>query len=185
MEKYTHIRAAHIRIITHRWTRYDVDGEPHPHSFLRDGTETHNVEVSVREGSGVSIRSGIQGLSVLKSTGSAFHGFYRDEFTTLKETWDRILSTDVDANWDWRRFTGLEDIKKDLHRFEQAWENARNITLKTFALDDSASVQATMYKMAEQILAVTPEVIHVEYSLPNKHFFEIGKLSLHYRFYNV
>lgn len=113
MEKYEHIQAAYIKIITHRWTRYNVDGEPHPHSFLRDGTETRNVEVTVRD-SGISIRSGIQGLSVLKSTGSAFHGFHRDEFTTLKETWDRVLSTDVDANWDWRMFSGLEDVKKDL-----------------------------------------------------------------------
>ncbi|KAF8451309.1 hypothetical protein BGX38DRAFT_1091918 [Terfezia claveryi] len=173
VEKYKHIHAAHIKISTHRWTRYDVNGKPHPHSFLRDGTETRNVEVTVREGSGISIRSGIQGLSVLKSTGSAFHGFYKDEFTTLKETWDRVLSTDVDANWDWRNFAGLEDVKKGLPLFDKAWENVRNITLKTFALDDSASVQATMYKMAEQILAVIPEVNHVEYSLPNKHFFEI------------
>lgn len=173
VEKYEHIHAAHIKVITHRWTRYDVDGKPHPHSFLRDGTETRNVEVTVKEGSGISIRSGIQGLSVLKSTGSAFHGFHKDEFTTLKETWDRVLSTDVDANWDWRMFSGLEDVEKDLPRFDRAWENARNITLKTFALDDSASVQATMYKMAEKILAVTPEVSYVVYSLPNKHFFEI------------
>ncbi|KAF8427876.1 hypothetical protein EV426DRAFT_372499 [Tirmania nivea] len=178
VKEYKHIHAAHIKIITHRWARYDVDGKLHPHSFLRDGTKTRNVEATVREGSGISIRSGIQGLSVLKSTGSAFHGFYKDEFTTLKETWDRILSTDVDANWDWRMFAGLEDVKKELPRFDEAWENARNITLKTFALDDSASVQATMYKMAEQILDVTPEVSHVEYSLPNKHFFEID-LSWH------
>lgn len=178
VETYKHIHAAHIKIITHRWTRYNVDGEPHPHSFLRDGTETRNVEVTVREGTGILIRSGIQGLSVLKSTGSAFHGFHRDEFTTLKETWDRILSTDVDANWEWRIFSGLEGVKKNLPRFDKAWEDSRNITLKTFALDDSASVQATMYKMAEQILAVTPEVSHVEYSLPNKHYFEID-LSWH------
>lgn len=176
MDKYKHIHATHIKIITHRWTRYDVDGKPHPHSFLRDGTETRIVEVTVRRGSGISIRSGIQGLSVLKSTGSAFHGYYRDEFTTLKETWDRILSTDVDASWDWRMFAGLEDVKKDLPRFDKAWKDARDITLKTFALDDSASVQATMYKMAEQILAVALEVSHAEYSLPNKHFFEVGKL---------
>lgn len=178
VEKYKHIHAAHIKIITHRWTRYDVDGKAHPHSFLRDGTETRNVEVTVREGSGIAIRSGIQGLSVLKSTGSAFHGFYRDEFTTLKETWDRILSTDVDANWEWRMFSGLEDVKKDIPRFTKAWENTRNITLRTFALDDSASVQATMYKMADQILVAAPEVNHVEYSLPNKHFFEVD-LSWH------
>ncbi|KAF8466402.1 hypothetical protein BDZ91DRAFT_696672 [Kalaharituber pfeilii] len=176
--KYKHIHAAHVEIVTHRWTRYDVDGKLHPHSFLRDGIETRNVEVTCKEGSGIFIKSGIQNLTVLKSTGSAFHGFYRDEFTTLKETWNRILSTDVDATWEWCLFASLEDVQNGKCRFTKAWENARTITLRTFALDDSASVQATMYKMADQILAVTPEVLHVEYSLPNKHYFEID-LSWH------
>ncbi|KAF8473920.1 hypothetical protein BDZ91DRAFT_650900 [Kalaharituber pfeilii] len=176
--KYKHIHAAHIKIVTHRWTRYGVDGKPHPHSFLRDGTETRNVEVTCKEGSGIFIKSGIQNLTVLKSTGSAFHSFHRDEFTTLKETWDRILSTDVNATWEWRSFASLEDVKNGDCRFTKAWENARTITLRTFALDGSVSVQATMYKMADQILAAAPEVQHVEYSLPNKHYFEID-LSWH------
>ena len=47
-------------------------------------------------------------------------------------------------------------------------------TLKTFAEDNSASVQNTMYKMAEQILARQSLLETVEYSLPNKHYFEVG-----------
>lgn len=132
----------------------------------------------MREDSGIFIRSGIQGLGVLKSTGSAFHGFFRDEFTTLQETWDRVLSTDIDARWEWRLFTGLEDIKKDLARFDTAWENAREKTLNIFATDDSASVQATMYRMADQILALSPEITNVDYCLPNKHYFKVG-MSYH------
>lgn len=46
--------------------------------------------------------------------------------------------------------------------------------MKTFAEDNSASVQATMYKMSEQIIAKVPEVEAVEYSLPNKHYFEVN-----------
>ena len=72
-------------------------------------------------------------------------------------------------------FKDLNDVQENLSRFDKAWEDARRITLKTFALDDSASVQATMYRMAEQILAITPEVEHVELCLPNKHYFEIGR----------
>lgn len=152
-----------------------IDGLPHPHSFLRDGTETRNVEVSAKRGAGITVRSGIQGLLVLKSTGSGFHGFVRDEYTTLGETWDRILSTEVDASWEWATFKTLDDIRALLPNFDTAWEAAREITLKTFAEDNSASVQATMYKMADQILARVPGVNHVDYSLPNKHYFEISK----------
>ncbi|KAJ5776855.1 hypothetical protein N7520_000101 [Penicillium odoratum] len=178
VEKYSHIHAAHVNIVTHRWVRMNIDGKPHPHSFLKDSPETRNVQVDVIEGKGIDINSSIKGLTVLKSTGSQFWGFLRDEFTTLKETWDRILSTDVAANWQWRRFGGLSEVKANVAKFDATWEAARAITLKTFAEDVSASVQATMYKMGEQILAVAPLLDTVEYELPNNHFFEID-LSWH------
>lgn len=152
----------------------NIDGEPHPHSFFRDGQETRNAEAVVRR-DGITIKSGIVGLTVLKSTGSAFHGFVRDEFTTLGETWDRILSTDVDAGWTWQKFPTLAAVQDGVERFDKAWEAARNITMKTFAQDESASVQNTMYKMCEQILDAAPETEFTSYSLPNKHYFEIGK----------
>jgi urate oxidase len=174
IEKYSHIHAAHVNIVTHRWVRMDIDGKPHPHSFIKPGTETRDVQVDVIEGKGIDINSAINGLTVLKSTGSQFWGFVRDEYTTLKETWDRILSTDVAANWQWRRFTGLAEVKAHFEKFNAAWEAARAITLKTFAEDNSASVQATMYKMGEQILAAAPLLDTVSYALPNNHFFEIG-----------
>ncbi|KAJ5474383.1 hypothetical protein N7475_003949 [Penicillium sp. IBT 31633x] len=157
IEKYSHIHAAHVKIVTHRWERMDIDGKPHPHSFIAPGSETRDVQVDVVEGKGIEINTAINGLTVLKSTGSQFWGFVRDEYTTLKETWDRILSTDVAANWQWRRFANLADVKANV---------------------ENASVQATMYKMAEQILAAAPLLDTVEYQLPNKHFFEVD-LSWH------
>jgi urate oxidase len=166
-----------VNIVTHRWVRMDVDGKPHPHSFVKPGTETRDVQVDVIEGKGIDINSSIKGLTVLKSTGSQFWGFLRDEYTTLKETWDRILSTDVAANWQWRRFANLSEVKAHFEKFNAAWEAARAITLKTFAEENSPSVQATMYKMGEQILAAAPLVETVEYSLPNNHYFEIGTFS--------
>ncbi|KAF3397216.1 Uricase [Talaromyces pinophilus] len=173
IEKYSHIHAAHVNIITHRWTRMTIDGKPHPHSFLRDGAETRNVQVDVTEGKGFQIASTISGLHVLKSTGSQFWGFVRDEYTTLPEVWDRILSTEVDATWNWKLFSSLAEVQADSARFDNAWSAAREITLSTFAKENSASVQATMYNMADQILAAVPQVETVEYSLPNKHYFEV------------
>jgi urate oxidase len=175
IQQYAHIHAANVSITTHRWTRMTIDGKPHPHSFLKDGEETRNVEVRVSRQDGISVASSIAGLTVLKSTGSAFHGFVRDEFTTLRETWDRILSTDVDATWKWSVFPSLADVEASTPKFDKAWEDARNITLKHFAEDESASVQNTMYKMCESILEAVPDVASVVYELPNKHYFELGK----------
>lgn len=175
IETYKHIHVAHVSVTLHRWTRMEVDGQPHPHSFMRDGAETRVVEAVARRNQGIAIRSGVKGLLVLKSTGSQFWGFHRDEYTRLPETWDRILSTEVEAGWNWRTFSGLEEVQKDVKNFDQAWSDARKITLETFARENSPSVQNTMYKMSEQILAAVPKVESVEYSLPNKHYFEIGE----------
>ncbi|KAK2003712.1 urate oxidase [Colletotrichum falcatum] len=177
LDTYAHIHTANVKIVQHRWTRMTVDGRPHPHSFFRDGEETRNVEARVSRRDGITLTSAIQKLTVLKSTGSAFHSFVRDEYTTLPDTWDRILSTDVDAGWTWA-FPDLAAVRAAVPKFDPAWQAARDITMKTFAEDESASVQNTMYKMCEKILAAVPETLTVTYSLPNKHYFEID-LSWH------
>ncbi|EFQ25264.1 urate oxidase [Colletotrichum graminicola] len=177
LDTYAHIHTANVKVVQHRWTRMTVDGRPHPHSFYRDGEETRNVEARISRRDGIALTSAIQKLTVLKSTGSAFHSFVRDEYTTLPETWDRILSTDVDAGWTWA-FPDLAAVRAAIPKFDPAWQAARDITMKTFAEDESASVQNTMYKMCEQILAAVPETLTVTYSLPNKHYFEID-LSWH------
>ncbi|ATY58990.1 uricase [Cordyceps militaris CM01] len=175
---YGHIHVANVRVVTTRWTRMHVDGRPHPHSFVKEGEEKRNVDARVSRRDGIAINSGISDVTVLKSTGSAFHGFVRDEFTTLPETWDRIMSTDVDASWDWDVFADLAAVQAAVPKFDPAHEAARNITFKRFAEDNSASVQATMYKMSEDILKAVPEVSKVYYSLPNKHYFDLD-LSWH------
>ncbi|KXT09765.1 hypothetical protein AC579_9313 [Pseudocercospora musae] len=173
IDTYSHISAAHIWVTVHRWTRMDVEGNPHPHTFFRDGEEKRTVYAIAKRRGGIKIESGIKGLLVLKSTGSQFWGFHRDEFTRLPETWDRILSTEVQANWTWSTFASLADVKKDASRFNMAWEDARRITCEKFATENSPSVQNTMYLMAEDILKVVPKVESVYYKLPNKHYFEI------------
>ena len=173
-DTYKHIKSAQVTVKVHRWSRMDIDGKPHPHSFLRDGSETRNVQATSTAGKGIEINSAISGLLVLKSTGSAFHGFVRNEYTALPEVWDRILSTSVDAGWTWNIFPSLKDVESGVPQFDKTWDEARTITLKTFAHEESPSVQNTMYKMCEQILDAAPTVQSVNYSLPNKHYFEIG-----------
>ncbi|RMZ91117.1 hypothetical protein DV736_g1640, partial [Chaetothyriales sp. CBS 134916] len=178
VETYKHIHTAHISIIQHKWTRMTIDGKPHPHSFYRDGNEKILVNADVTKGKGIEIRSGISDLLVLKSTGSGFHHFITDEFTILKDTYDRILSTSIDAGWKWKTFTGVDEVKKEAAKFDDASIKVREITFRLFANEESPSVQNTMYKMCEQILDAVPLVEAVDYSLPNKHYFEID-LSWH------
>jgi urate oxidase len=184
VETYKHIKTANISVIQHRWTRMDVNGEPHPHSFFRDGAEKRLVEARVHQCKGIEIRSAISELLVLKSTGSEFHHFVRNDFTTLPDVYDRILSTSVDAGWKWKTFGDMEEVKKEVDKFDAAWSAAREITFRLFATESSPSVQNTMYKMCEEILAKEPLVDAVDYSLPNKHYFEID-LSWHHGLKNT
>jgi len=161
-----------------------IGGEPHPHSFYRDGAEKRIVQADCIEGKGIEIRSGISDLLVLKSTGSQFHHFYMNDFTLLKDTYDRILSTSVDAGWKWKTFVDLDEVKKEVSLFDSTWSKVREITFRLFATEDSPSVQNTMYKMCTEILAAEKSVEAVDYSLPNKHYFEID-LSWHHGLQNT
>ncbi|KAI1432734.1 hypothetical protein GGR50DRAFT_565531 [Xylaria sp. CBS 124048] len=178
LDTYAQMDVATISVSVKRWTRMTIDGQPHPHSFYRDGDETRNVEVRVSRADGIQIKSSLAGLLVLKSTASQFHGFVRDEFTTLPETWDRILSTEIDAKWTWKTIPSLKALQENVTVFDKAFDDARAITMKTFAEENSPSVQSTMYKMCEKVLEAAPEVVSVYYALPNKHYFEID-LSWH------
>ena len=174
---YAHIHDATVDVINHRWTRLNVNGEPHPHSFLRESGETRNAQVKASASLGISVRSAIAKLHVLKSTGSEFHGFIRDEYATLPEVSDRILSTEVDCSWRWATFRDPGEVESAAHNFDAAWNAVRTVTLNTFAVENSASVQNTMYEICQQILALVSGVETVDCSLPNKHYFEIGMPS--------
>ena len=45
--------------------------------------------------------SGIENLIILKSGDSEFKGYIKDQFTTLKESSDRIMATEMSASWRW------------------------------------------------------------------------------------
>lgn len=187
LKKYSWIHGATAEITQYRWTRYNVQGKPHPHSFIQDGAETRVCKVfKKKESDPFTIVSGLKGLTVLKSTGSMFHGFNTCDFTILKDAYDRILSTDVDATWTWSasKTQNLSQVKALTSQFDVAFEGARNITLETFALENSASVQATMYNMSNLILKAVPELHDVGYTLPNKHYFELD-LSWHHGLKNT
>ena len=150
-----------------------VDGKPHKHSFFRDGEDVRVVKCHYQRSKGFKITSGIEKLLVLKSTGSAFYGHIKDKYTTLPDVYDRIFSTEVTATYGWRLFKDIEDITMNLSMFDAAFEGVKNATLSTFATDDSASVQATLYKMTQIILGKFKDIDDVSYALPNKHYFQI------------
>jgi urate oxidase len=93
---------------------------------------------------------------VLKTTGSAFERFIRDEYTTLAEVNDRIFSTSINLAYTFVpvQVCAPTDEKKlelvikgeavaTLERAGDVQERVRKITLDVFAVDESASVQVS------------------------------------------
>ncbi|USX51490.1 factor-independent urate hydroxylase [Lentzea sp. HUAS12] len=151
------ITGARILIDEHAWDR--IDG--HDHAFAQGSNEKRTTAVTI-EGSQAWVVSGVRDLVVLKSTGSEFHGYPKDPYTTLKETNDRILATSVTARW---RYAGT-DVD-----WAKSFTEIRSIMLKTFADKHSLSLQQTLYAMGEAVLNARSEVAEVRLSMPNKHHF--------------
>lgn len=172
--KYDHVRGVEINIIQARWTKFPVNGKLHDHSFRNEGPETRRTFLTYdKVTKALNITSSIVDLTVLKSTGSMFYGYHQCDYTTLKPTTDRILSTDVDASWVYKsQLKSLDDVFKlaDEGVFDKTYDTAREVTLNLFALENSPSVQATMYNMCHEILQKAQKVDHVTYKLPNKHY---------------
>jgi len=159
LAKYPQVREVTIEIVEHSWQRLDVDGQPHPHSFSSGGNAKPFTRVtSARDR--VRVESGIRDLLILKSTGSGFAGFPRDEFTTLPETSDRTLATNLQATWTYATAPG---------DYMLANQQILDAMLKVFAVSYSPSVQATLHQMAEAALGAAPEISQVTLSMPNQH----------------
>jgi urate oxidase len=156
---------ARIEVDEYAWDRIEVDGAPHDHSFVRSGGGTRTTIVNV-DGRGdervTHVVSGIKDLVVLKSTGSEFHGFLKDDYTTLQETSDRILATSLVARW---RYVGT-DVDWD-----KSYDAIRALLLQKFATIHSLALQQTLYGMGEAVLEQHPEVAEIKFSAPNKHHF--------------
>jgi urate oxidase len=155
------VRGATVRIREHPWERLPTPGDGHgdPHAFQRGAGGTR-VETVTGDADGIRHAGGIEDLLVMRTAGSAFAGFDRDRFTTLPETGDRILATIVTARWDYA--PAAEGL-------EASWARVRDSMLEGFVDHDSPSVQFTLARMGEAVLAAHPDVERVHLSLPNRH----------------
>ncbi|GLZ39033.1 factor-independent urate hydroxylase [Actinokineospora sp. NBRC 105648] len=151
------ITRARVAVEQHLWDRNPANG----HSFVRAaGTRT---ATAVSAEGGEWVLSGVTDLTVLNTTGSEFHGFHRDRFTTLAETTDRVLATAVTARWR-HRDTERTDWKT-------AFSGARQRLLTAFADTHSLSLQQTLHAMGTQVLEGDEHLAEIRLSLPNKHHF--------------
>jgi urate oxidase len=141
------------------WERIPAHGTEHDHAFVRSGQEVRTAMV-VADGHDRHVIAGIDGLRVLKTTGSGFEGYPRDRYTTLAETRERILATEVAARWRYGE-TGVD--------YDAAYVDVRALLLEAFGERFSAGLQATLFDMGRRVLEEHAEIAEIRFSMPNNH----------------
>ncbi|HET6214144.1 MAG TPA: urate oxidase [Micromonosporaceae bacterium] len=147
------ITRARVSIVEHGWLRLA------DHSFQRTGGQARIATVSC-DGEHAWVVSGLTGLVLLKTTDSEFWGYPKDDFTTLTETKDRVLATEVNARW--RHGSAHGD-------WASSHDAVRAALVDAFVGTHSRSLQQTLYAMGCAVLERCPEVAEIRLSLPNKH----------------
>jgi urate oxidase len=157
--------SAQIRVEQYPWDRIPTGPNGHDHAFVRrgDGTRTTVVTVSDRgDTEHVSVVSGLTDLVLLKSTGSEFKGYLKDEYTTLQEADDRIMATSLVARWRY--------VSTDID-WNPSYDSIRATLLEEFATTYSRALQETLYLMGARVLESHDDVVEIRFSAPNKHHF--------------
>jgi len=166
VDNHEHITGARVSVAEHGWDRITVNGTPHDHAFSRSSDERRTAVATVDD-RGTRVVSGLSDLVVLKSTGSEFHGFAKDRYTTLPETTDRILATAVTATW---RHGSPTLSTKD---WDASFTSARTAILAAFADTHSLSLQQTLFAMGRAVLEAEQGITEIRLVLPNKHHFAV------------
>ncbi|MGH3346829.1 MAG: factor-independent urate hydroxylase [Nocardioides sp.] len=157
---------ARVRVEEHAWDRIVVDGRGHDHSFVRRGKEVRTTEVEVAA-DGVTVTSGLTDLVLLKSTGSEFKDFLRDEYTTLPDADDRVLATSLTASWRW----GLDEVDRRGVGIDwnPAYDEVRSALMEAFATTYSRAMQQTLWAMGRAVLERRADIEEISLAAPNKH----------------
>lgn len=165
------VAAARIEIEEFAWQRAVVDGVEHDHSWTRVGPEVRTAAVTV-EADGAEpvvahVVSGLKDLVILKSTGSEFHDFLVDEYTTLEPTTDRVMATSLTARW------RIDPGSVDALDWEGLYPAVKQILIREFATLQSLALQQTLWHMGRAVLEAVPEIVEIRLVAPNKHHFAV------------
>ncbi len=159
LKTYKQISGVTVRLVEELWQRIVIDGKAHAHSFFGAGPEKRVAEITANR-DGMTIKSGIEGLKLVKTTDSEFWGFVRDEHTTLPDVKDRIFGTSVTSYWHYQA------AKPD---FQAAYDAVRKAILECFATHHSLAVQHTINEIGQLVLARVPEISEISVKMPNEH----------------
>jgi urate oxidase len=172
LNEYPILDAVEIEVKEHPWERAVTEGSPHCHGFGRgsNGHAAATVRMTRSTRSEPEIRSGIHGMVVLKTTKSSWANYLHERYTTLPDSHDRCMSTELTCDWSYVPTAG--GVAPDYGAIRKKLQE--QITLGVFGPPKngvhSPSVQATVYDVGCMILDKVEEVSEVTLNTPNLHY---------------
>lgn len=130
-------------------------------SFSPSGPEQRTARVEVNRQGIVEAAAGIRGFRLLRLGGSAFHGFVRDEYTTLPDIANRPLHMWLDLEWSYTA---------NGHAFNDGAvaQAIGKLTHELFDAFESGSIQEIIYQLGTRILADHPTIAEVHLQADNR-----------------
>jgi urate oxidase / 2-oxo-4-hydroxy-4-carboxy-5-ureidoimidazoline decarboxylase len=130
-------------------------------AFIPTGPERAFARLELNRQGAVELASGVQGFKLLRLGGSAFHGFVRDQYTTLPDIANRPLHMWLDLEWLYTEPSA---------GFSSGATTAaiRRIVREVFHGFESGSIQQVIYQIGTKILADIPAIAEVHLEANNR-----------------
>jgi urate oxidase/2-oxo-4-hydroxy-4-carboxy-5-ureidoimidazoline decarboxylase len=130
-------------------------------SFIPSGPERATARVELTPAGVVEARSGLRGFKLLRLGGSAFHGFVRDQYTTLPDLTNRPLHMWLDLEWSYvDAATAFND--------GQIVSRVRQLVRDVFESFESGSIQQLIHRIGTKMLAEHPSIAAVDLEANNR-----------------
>jgi len=126
-------------------------------AFSPGGPERATARVEISRRAIVEVASGIRDFRLLRLGGSAFHGFVRDQYTTLPDIANRPLHMWMDLEW-------LYTTEQAAFSAGTVTASVRQIVRDVFNTFESGSIQQVIYQIGTKMLADISAIseIHLE-----------------------
>jgi urate oxidase len=130
-------------------------------AFAPAGPERATARIEIDREGFVEVASGIRGFKLLRLGGSAFHGFVRDEYTTLPDIANRPLHMWLDLEWTYTSSSiGFSS--------GAVTASVRQIVRDVFNSFESGSIQQVIYQIGTKMLADIPAIAEVHLEANNR-----------------
>lgn len=157
LETYSQVEGVQVSAAEIPYTSFSNESQ----AFTPCGPERATARIELTREGIQEAASGLRGYRLLRLGGSAFHGFVRDQYTTLPEIHNRPLHMGLDLEWTYT----TPDLAFSAGAIPSA---VRRIIREVFESFESGSIQQVIYQMGARILAEQPAIAEVHLEANNR-----------------